>query len=307
MTPTSEEGLKAKSNIANVRAMKDAGVTTADARRALRSDNPLQAVSTATANASTNQSIQPSVSANDIANPPAPVTPPAPVVNTNDGSRTANLVNNVANNTQEFIASESAEAAKARELAELLGTQTFDASGQRTQLNEQFGVPANLNRLTDIRTQLTQANTASGLTKVDIAGGGQSLTQGQRELTQEDRENAVRTAGLAAEAAVLQGSIETASTLINQAMSDFYQDRQLTNQNMINQLNYFQGIADEQTSQLLAQEQRVYEQDQTNILRAQSMVDSAVSSGYLSGSELQNVLGVAYPLTSTVFYVDRLA
>jgi hypothetical protein len=109
----------------------------------------------------------------------------------------------------------------------------------------------------------------------------------------------VRTAGLAAEASVLQGNIETASTIINQAMTDYYSDRQLENQNMINQLNYFSGIADEQTKQLLDQEARKYEEDQTNIKRAQSMVDGAVSSGYLSGKELQDVLAITDPAAQT--------
>jgi hypothetical protein len=78
-------------------------------------------------------------------------------------------------------------------------------------------------------------------------------------------------------------------------MTDYYADRTATNQNMLTQLNYFSGIADEQTKQLLDQEKLVYEEDQTNIKRAQSMVDGAVSSGYLSGKELQNVLAITDP------------
>lgn len=127
--------------------------------------------------------LKPTVSANEIANPPANVQPPIPGVSTNDGSRTNNLVNNVATNTQNFITSESEAAQKRDELAGLLGNQTFDASGQRTQLGEQYGLPANLARLTDIQTQLAQANTASGVTKTRIEGAaGQTLGQAQRRL-----------------------------------------------------------------------------------------------------------------------------
>lgn len=231
--------------------------------------------------------IQPTVSASEIANPPASVTPPVPTVNTNTGATTSNLVGNVATNTQGFIQAQSEEAAKAKEMATLLGTQEFNAADERQGLTDQYGVTGNLSRLTDIQTQLTNANTESGVTKTRIQGAdGQTLGQAQREVTQEDRENAVRTAGLAAEAAVLQGSIETASTLINNAMTDFYSDRTLKNQNMIQQLEYFSGIADEQTKQLLGKEQRKYEEDQKKVERVQTTVDSALKSGAASSKEI---------------------
>ena len=234
--------------------------------------------------------IQPTVSASEIANPPASVTPPVPTVNTNTGATTSNLVGNVATNTQGFIQAQSEEAAKAKEMATLLGTQEFNAADERQGLTDKFGVTGNLSRLTDIQTQLTNANTESAATKTRIQGAdGQTLGQAQRAVTQEDRENAVRTVGLAAEAAVLQGSIETASTLINNAMTDFYSDRTLKNQNMIQQLEYFSGIADEQTKQLLGKEQRKYEADQKQVERVLSAVDSAVASGEASADEIKRI------------------
>ncbi len=277
----SKEGQEAANRIKEFRQNVDNGATTAEARATVRSNGPR---------------IQPSVSANEIANPPAAVQPPVPQVNTNDGFRTGNLIGNVATNTQGFIEAQSEEAAKAKELAGLLGNQTFDASGERERLGETYQLPANLSRLTDIQTQLAQRNTDSKLTQSRIEGGaGQTLAQAGREVTQEQREAAIRDAGLAAEASVLQGNIETASTLINNAMSDFYQDRTLKNQNMIQQLDYFSGIADKQTAQLLETEKRKYEADQAAIVRAQSLVDNAVSSGYLSGAELQSVLKITDP------------
>lgn len=237
---------------------------------------------------------EPTVSAIALETPPEKVNPPVPKVSTNDGSRTAGLIDSVASNTQSFIQAQSEEAAKAKELAGLLGEQTFDGASQREQLGKEYGLPDNLSRLTDIQTQLAKANTASDITKSRIAGAaGQTMAQGQREITQEDRENAIRTAGLAAEAAVLQGSVQTASTLINQAMSDYYNDRQLQNANMIQQLNYFSGIADKQTAQLLQKEQRKYEEDQAQIVRAQSAVDSAVSSGYATPEDMKQITALS--------------
>jgi hypothetical protein len=243
------------------------------------------------------QMLEPSVSADQLVEGATPVTPPVPAVNTNDGSRTANLVSTTATGTQNFITSQSENAKQRDEIAQLLGSQEFDAAGFRQGLNEQFGMSDTLGRLTDIQTQLAQANTASGVTREQIRGAsGQTIAQAQREVTQEDRENAVRTAGLAAEAQILQGNIQTASTLINSAMQDFYADRQLANQNMIQQLDYYSGLADDETAQLLRQEQRKYEEDQSNISRAQSLVDSAVASGYLAGEDLQSVLGINDPV-----------
>lgn len=253
-----------------------------------RTPNPAQT------NAGNN--MQPTVSADTLVNPPPKVEPPVPQVNTNDGSRTQGIIDNVTTNTQGFIQSESENAKRRDELASLMGDQTFDSAGQRTQLNEQYNVPANLTRLTDIQTQLTKANTDSNVQKTQIANAaGQTLGQAQREVTQQDRENAVRNAGLAAEAAVLQGSIETASTLINQAMSDFYQDRTLKNQNMIQQLEYFSGLADGETKQLIEKERRVYEEDQKKIQRVQTTIDAALASGAANASDMRTLTN---PLTT---------
>lgn len=243
------------------------------------------------------RALEPTVSANDLATPTTPITPPPPQVNTNDGSRLNGLIGNVANNTQTFIQAQTEEAARAREIADLLGNQTFDGAGERERMGREFGLPQNLARLQDIQTLLAQKNTASAEKKVNIStGAGRTELDVNRVLDQEDRKNAVRTAGLAAEAAVLQGNIETASTLVSQAMNDYYADRQLRNQNMLQQLNYFQGIADEQTSQLLKQEERKYQEDQANITRAQSLVDAAVSAGHIGPNEIEGILAITDPV-----------
>jgi hypothetical protein len=70
-------------------------------------------------------------------------------------------------------------------------------------------------------------------------------------------------------------------------MTDYYADRSATNQSMINQLNYYSGIADGQTKQLLDQERRVYEADQAKIERTLATVDSALQSGAASPSEIK--------------------
>jgi len=251
--------------------------------------------------------VQPTVSANEIANPPAKVVPPLPNINTNDGSRTSGIIDNTTTNTDGFIQSQSENAQKRDELAQLLGTQTFDAAGQREDLTSQYGVTDNLSRLQDIQTQLAKRNTDTELQKSRIAAaGGQTLAQGGREQTQADREAAIRDAGLAAEANVLQGNIETASTLINNAMQDFYSDRTLKNTNMINQLEYFSGIADAETKQLLDKETRKYEEDQRQIIRAETAVDAAATSGYATADDIKKLTSLAGDPAAQASYAQTI-
>jgi len=232
--------------------------------------------------------VQPTVSANEIANPPAAVQPPVPVVNTNDGSRTNNLVTNTTSNLEGVIGRDLESRVKADELNTLLGTQSFDGAGERAKLGKEYGITDNLTRLQDIQTQLAKRNTESKITQSRIEGAdGQTLGQAGREITQEQREASLRDAGLAAEASVLTNSIETATSIVNNAMSDYYSDRQLKNQNLIQQLNYFSDIADGETSQLLAKEARKYEADQKVIERTLDAVDQAITSGAARPDEIR--------------------
>ena len=232
------------------------------------------------------QPVEPTVSAQQLANPVSTVQPPAPAMSTNDGSRTQGLIDNQAAQLEQIIGADLESRKQADELNRLLGEQQVDGQAVRAGMMTDFQVPELLKRRTDILSQLTKANTASNVQKTRI-GAGNSIAQGNREITQQDRENALQTAGLAAEAAVLQGSIETASTLVNQAMSDYYNDRQLNNQNMIQQLNYFSKIADDETSQLLQKEQRAYEADQAKVEQVQNSVRSALQSGAATTKEVQ--------------------
>ncbi|MBK9580220.1 MAG: hypothetical protein IPO40_24410 [Fibrobacteres bacterium] len=85
----------------------------------------------------------------------------------------------------------------------------------------------------------------------------------------------------------MQGNIETATKIVNSAMSDYYADRQLENQNKIQQLEYYTGIVDEQTKQLLDKEKRAYEADQKKVERTLDAVDTAVTSGAASPEEIR--------------------
>jgi hypothetical protein len=89
-------------------------------------------------------------------------------------------------------------------------------------------------------------------------------------------------------------------------MTDFYADRTLKNQNMIQQLSYFSGIADEQTKQLLDQETRKYEEDQNNIVRALNSVNAATTSGFASSKDIETMTALAGNPTAQKEYADKI-
>ena len=233
--------------------------------------------------------LQPTISANDLATPVQPVNPPMETP-PEPNNRVGSLIGNVTRDTQGFITNQSEEAQRAREIAGEMASLSGQGSGDvRSTLNEQFQIPQNLQELRDIQLQLADRGTETNIQNTRI-GQGNSIAQGNREITQNQRESAIRDAGLAARASVLQGNIETASTLVSQAVQDFNADRTFKNNQMINQLNYFQGLADEQTGQLLEQEKRKYQEDQRQITRAESAVDAAVSSGYATPDQMDKML-----------------
>ena len=222
-----------------------------------------------------------SIRAADIGNAPAQTTPPQPTP-ASIPNRVGQMIGNVTRDTQGFIVNQSAEAAKARELADTFGALNNQGSLADMMRAERsnLGIDTNLKELQDIQLQLTDIDTGSALTKTRIEGGaGQTVGQSQREVTQEDRENAVRTSGLAARAAVLQGNINTATQLARDTVDLAFKDRQLKAENLLNQLNYFQGISDDQTGQLLEQDKRQYEEELANIKDLKDNIANAMVNG----------------------------
>lgn len=235
--------------------------------------------------------IDTTITAEKLAAPVTKVTVPEPVANTSTSPDAT--INAVANETNNIITAQTEEAKKLKELRDeqnLLGDQPTLSSVYNDTL-DQYQVPDNIKKLKDIQLRLAEMDTGSELTKARIAGaGGQTYNQGQRELTQQDKENAIRRTGLAATAAVLQGNIETAQSLAAQTADLAFKDRNLENTNLINQINSLQGVVDDQTSQLLEQEKRTYEEDQAKVEELRSAVEGAVLAG-ATESEVRQLTG----------------
>ena len=194
-----------------------------------------------------------------------------------------NRASAVANETQSFIQSESENAKKLAErqqdLADIAPDGELGDLFRSTQ--KSFGVNGDtLGELKDIQLQLADIDTGSKLTETRIAGGaGQTIGQAQREITQEQRENAVRTSGLAARAAVIQGNINTARQLALDAVNVAYKDRELKNQNLTQQIDILQGQVDAETAQLLQQERDNREDDQATVKELKTNIANAMVSG----------------------------
>lgn len=207
--------------------------------------------------------------------------------------RASQIVSNITRDVNGYITAQTDEAKQLKDLQTTYGDLNNEGSLSSLYNRTLEGAGVNgdtFKELKDISLQLTDMNTGSEMTKTKIAGAeGQTLAQGQREVTQEDRENAVRSAGLAARAAVLQGNIETARAAASEAVNIAFQDRQLKSQNLIKQIEMVQGSVDEQTAQLLEQEKRQYEIDLADIAQLKEDITTAVATGGATQQEISTL------------------
>lgn len=229
--------------------------------------------------------------AQELSNPLSRVTTPAIDVAPAPNTRVADAVSRDLAQVVSAQTQEAADLRKARnEFAQI--SDLGSLANFRTDREDAFGLPETTRQLKDIQLQLSERDTDSAVTRSQIgAAAGQTLGQAQREVTQEDRENAIRRAGLAAQASVLQGNIETARSLVNDAVNTEFQQRQIDSQNLINQISDLRGTVDAQTQQLLDAQLR---EEQTKLARIQEVKD-AVNAAMLSGATPQEVA----QLTST--------
>ena len=220
-----------------------------------------------------------SIDAASLAAPVTRVNVPEPVQSIVQPPRGIDAVrDNLTFDIQEFRNNQAQERENFQILQAIGGGQSMQ--DQRTQLNDQFNIPANQIRLQDIQTQLAGLSTQSEGVQVDILNRPGATRRGnQLAMSAEQAKNNVRSYGLAAEASILQGNIESARTFVNDAMTTIYQDRQLGRQNLIDQNNALSNILDPQRAEILQQDNRRYEEEIAATQRVQSAVDLAMQSG----------------------------
>lgn len=245
--------------------------------------------------------VEPTISANDLAEPVQ-----APQLTMPEQEGIPGRLGTMVGNTKNSIRTTIDDAKRAQEDAALLGDlgtirsqsetaqevdrlrgdyQQFAQDSNITDLRQnallEFGVtPEALQELQEIDDQLAINQGESDLTKTRIAGAaGQTMGQGRRELTQEDREEAVRSATLASRANVLRGNINLGRQLANDAVNIAMQDRTFQANAKIMQINQLQSQVDEETSQLLEAEKRQYEAELANIEELKTNISAAITSG----------------------------
>ena len=265
MNPTEEitdEGRAAAGRIAEFRQNIDNGATTKEARQTVKDIQ-----------AGPQQSLQ--VSANNLVNPPRatnltpPRVPPAPV---SDSATVA----------RDLLAKDSENARQlAEKEAEFAGlTGGLSRVEQRDTALSQFGVQNNQSQLEDVQAQLDVMVGDSNLRKTRIEGAaGQTLAGGQRELTQEDREQAVRSQTLASQAFTLRGNIQLGRQLANDALNDALIDREFEAESVLTQIKQLQGRVDKEQQAQLDEEKRVREAELLAISESKEAVNTALQSG----------------------------
>lgn len=290
MPPITKEGKQARNRIREFRQNVNNGSTSSQARKTVRAlENPteqnMQSANTANADnpnfvpfsSTKTTSIQPAVSATDLANPTPRVNltvPPEPTI--------PNRTNTTINNVLGSIRSTSENARRLQEEQAAFQTFADTSSGfdiQNAQL-ERFGVtPEKLKELEDIQLQLADRQTQSNQQKALAVSGGAGTAQAQRAITLEDKQAAIRDAGLASRAAVLQGNIETGRALAKDAVDIAMQDRTFQANAKILQINQLEKVVDEETRQLLEGEKRVYEAELAKIEEVKTNVANAMVNG----------------------------
>jgi len=276
MNPTiTPEGQAAANRIKEFRQNIDNGATAKEARATVRQ---IEAGPSVTPPPKRNLG---TVSANQLSNPVDPVTVPQPQVAT-ISPQSRQLVTNISRDNNGFIENKSAEVQKRNELED-----QFSALNNQGSLSDLFnttrdefgGGSDSLKELKDIQLQLKDMDFKSGKNKDIIQSGGQGAMQGERSLTQEDREAATRSTWLAARASVIQGNIQTANAAAKSAVDIAYQDRTLKSTNLLNQISMVQSKVDKQTAQLLETEKRGYEADLAAVKELKDATQNAIVSG----------------------------
>lgn len=226
------------------------------------------------------------VSANTLVNPPT-----APALPVTEPPQIPPRVDSTVNKVLGSIRSDSEKARELETKQQEFGGLVGGAQQFQTEALGRFGVtPERLSELEDIELQLADRKADSLQTKVDITGAaGQTLGQARREVTQEDREEAVRSTRLAMRGAVLRGNIETGRQLAKDAVSIFMSDRKFTQDSLASQIRSLEGVVDEETRQLLEAESRAHAEDKAFDEGVKTDISDAMTSGSASPTEIDSL------------------
>lgn len=193
----------------------------------------------------------------------------------------------VSGSVSPFVQVESAEAQERDDLRQQLGEVPDGPSFEDTFQDQLkgLGTPDAMRDLRNVQQQLAGLNESFDLTNVGITEGS-SIGQAQREVTQNERERAVRTASLAAKSQLLQGNIEQAQSIARDTVNFAFQDRQLELQTIRDQLDAVSGIVSSQEQQMIDQRKRELDAAEDALVDVKNNVSAAIVSGVASPEEV---------------------
>lgn len=168
-----------------------------------------------------------------------------------------------------------------------------------------LGTPEAVTQLQDVQQQLQRLNTQFDLQGSRIAEGS-SIGQAQREVSQNERERAIRTAGLAAQAQLLQGNIETAQSIARDTVNFAFQDEQLRLNQLGRQYDALQDRVSGQEAQLLEQRRVELAQEQDQLENLRDNVANAVTSGVATADEMTQLTNQAIPAEERVALAQQI-
>lgn len=231
-----------------------------------------------------------SLNASDLTNPPSSLKLPPVQQPEQPSSFVQRTAGSALDNLQADITAAQKEDQQRLQQAQndytaLLGQETPSYQSQITSVLDQFGTPDAFKQYRDTVSQLSDLNTQFDVQNTQIEQGN-SIGQAQREVTQNDKERAVRTAGLRAKAELLRGNIETAMQVAKDATNFAFQDRTI-------RLNALQNQLTAARNQANTTDQRKYDaqllrvkEEQQKLQEIKDAVSTAIASGGASQTEI---------------------
>ena len=237
--------------------------------------------------------VQPTVSANTLANPPQRVTIPQPTVPTQPSQFVNNLDPVIQNSNDGIIRARTQEAEERGSLRNQIKEFGEDTSFGRDTFNDTFRDNFSTDQQRqreDATLRLAQLQGKFRTQAQDISGAkGQSKVFEQAQLGELSREEAVQVGNQALLVQALNGNMESARQIALDTANFANQDRQAELDNLLNQYNALDGIVTGQEKQLVDQAKAKALAEKEELQRTQATTDSAILSGGATVEEMQQL------------------
>lgn len=233
----------------------------------------------------------PVITADSLSKPQKQVQLPPPVAPTPPSTFINNLQPAIQQSNQGLIQAQTEEAAQRNDvLKNLLRVDDPNSQGTYDSKFRQLGGNDYLKQFTDANTRLAQLqgvfNQASQ--KVSSAPGQSQVFEGL-QLNEVSRQKAAEVGYQALVVQAMQGNIETARQIALDTTRFASEDRAAKLQSLMAQFQSLDGIVQGQEKQLIDAQKVKVEQELKQLERAQTYIDSAISSGDASVEEMKQL------------------